>query len=484
MKPDAAGRVSLPQDVWDKAAEQTLGKSDPFTVELSAIRGSDVKGPISQKVVIAPGSLRGSVFYNSYSSPMAKKKGAPGGAILRIPSGGEAEVFVGQEGCVGCHSVSAQGNRLVASASDFPDTQGVYKLEPDGPVNPPPIRGNGMADVGVSPDGTVYGTGGYLYETDTGAVVENSGLPMNAYQPNFSPDGKWITFAEMDQVTYAFSLVVMSWDAANRKFADYRKVVEVAVDPVSGAPARVIQWPTFLPDSKGVVFADQTTNELYVVDLQTREVTILARAMGYDTPEQAADPVGDKTYLPFGVVELRQSFYPTIAPVAAGGYFWVFFDTSRKYGNFDTTKIEPGLEQPPLPQNPICQILPFLCPPPVPVDPQPVPTGVPSRQLWVAAVEISPDGSYAHDPSAPAFYLPGQEIGANNHRAFAALDPCLANGSSCESGTECCDGFCTEGMCSTPMERCSKTEEACKSASDCCDKQEQCISGFCSTIIF
>ncbi len=255
-------------------------------------------------------------------------------------------------------------------------------------------------------------------------------------------------------------------------------------DAVTGDYTRAMQWPTFLPDSKAVMFLDQNTSELYLVDLATSKVTILARAMGYDTPELAADPAGDKTYLPFGVAELRQSFYPTIAPVAAGGYFWAFFDTSGKYGNFDTTKIEPVVEQPPIPQDPICQLLPFLCPTPDPVDPQPIPTGVPSRQLWVTAIEIAPDGNYARDPSAPAFYLPGQEIGANNHRAFAVLDPCLVQGASCESGTECCDGFCTDGMCSMPMERCSKTEEACKSAADCCDDQEQCINGFCSIVLF
>lgn len=37
---------------------------------------------------------------------------------------------------------------------------------------------------------------------------------------------------------------------------------------------------------------------------------------------------------------------------------------------------------------------------------------------------IHPDGTYTADPSHPAFYLPGQEFGAGNHRAFAALDFC------------------------------------------------------------
>ena len=91
-----------------------------------------------------------------------------------------------------------------------------------------------------------------------------------------------------------------------------------------------------------------------------------------------------------------------MSPVAAGGYFWVFFDAVRHYGNL-------GLQ----------------------------------RQLWGAAIEIAADGNYTIDLSHPAFYLPGQEFGTGNHRAFAALDPCKKDGNSCTSGIDCCGGFCS-----------------------------------------
>ena len=489
VRPDAAGRIALPQDAWDQAGAQTPGKTDPFTVELSVIRGSVVKGPIAQQLIIAPATLKGSVYYNSYSSPMARAKGAPGGAILRIPAGGEAEVFLGQDGCVGCHSVSAHGNRMVTAAFDFPDKQGIYKLEPNAPVNPPPLRGNPYDNVGLTPDGTYFViAGGQLVETDTGLLTADAGVPGSIYQPTFSPDGQWLTFADADPNNGYTTLAVMGWKPATRTFSDYRKILSTSV-PDAGEVGAQIQWPSFLPDSKAIVFTDASKSDLFLADVATGTVTLLARAMGFNSVADAASD--EKTYLPFGAEELHQSFYPTIAPVAAGGYFWVFFDTSRKYGNFDTTKIEPKVEQPPpvvQPDNPWCALFPNtpLCPTPVPppVDPPPDAPKIPSRQLWVTAIEISADGTYKHDPSAPAFYLPGQEIGANNHRAFAALDPCLAAGKSCESGTECCDGFCTDGMCGVPTERCSETEEACESAADCCDKQEQCINGFCSVVLF
>jgi hypothetical protein len=45
------------------------------------------------------------------------------------------------------------------------------------------------------------------------------------------------------------------------------------------------------------------------------------------------------------------------------------------------------------------------------------------RAIWGAAVDLAGDGFYASDPSHPAFFLPGQELGTGNFRAVAARDP-------------------------------------------------------------
>ena len=109
-------------------------------------------------------------------------------------------------------------------------------------------------------------------------------------------------------------------------------------------------------------------------------VTVLAKAMGYNTP---ADAANNTTYLPFGADELHHNYFPTVSPVAAGGYFWVFFDSVRHYGNL-------GLQ----------------------------------RQLWGAAIDIQPDGDLQSRPQPPCVpTYQSQELGAGNHRAFAALDP-------------------------------------------------------------
>jgi hypothetical protein len=176
--------------------------------------------------------------------------------------------------------------------------------------------------------------------------------------------------------------------------------------------------------------------------------------MGFDTPAAA---MGDMTYLPFGSSELHHNFFPTLSAVAAGGYFWLFFDSLRQYGNLGQ-----------------------------------------QRAIWASAIEIHPDGTYAGDPSHPAFYLPGQEFNTGNHRAFAALDPCKQDGESCLSGIDCCGGRCylpepnefgqPPGTCSPPKNECAKTDERCLSDSDCCPPENgqppnTCIAGFCAFVM-
>ena len=189
-----------------------------------------------------------------------------------------------------------------------------------------------------------------------------------------------------------------------------------------------------------------------MLDLMTGTSTILAKAVGSLTPQDASS---NKTYLPFDPAEeLHHNYYPTMSPVAAGGYFWIFFDSFRHYGN-------QGLQ----------------------------------RQLWGAAIDVVPDGTYTTDKSHPAFYVTGQEPGTGNHRAFTALDPCHSDGDTCTTGVDCCGGFCTNGKCGLPKQpRCSNIDEACGPGHPecggppmgtclCCDPRAQCIGGFCAIVV-
>ena len=73
-------------------------------------------------------------------------------------------------------------------------------------------------------------------------------------------------------------------------------------------------------------------------------------------------------------------------------------------------------------------------------DPPEVFDDASAKKIWVAAIDI--EGAPGSDPSHPAFYLPNQELESGNIRAFAALEPCRDEGASCDSGVDCCCGYC------------------------------------------
>lgn len=478
LAPTATGQVQIPQTVWESAGAFARGASDPFSVSLTALSGSTAVGPITESIVIAPATLKGSIYYNSYASKLTGQTGGFGGgsgAVLRVVPGQNAKVFLGMKNCTGCHAVSANGTRMVAQPIGSGGLAGAsaagatYSLT-SGVANPAPLVANApnASFAGVYPDGTLYLGCGHpsatvsprsasigttapaeLYETDTGKQVMDAGIPTTSMMGVFSPDGKELTFNDY-AIMNGHGLATMAFDIGTRKASGYKQIYQ----NMSSYPG----WPFFLPDNHGVIFAlgdkadfsaaglglnvggltgtfGTATSDLYIVDLASNTSTMLAKAMGFAS---AQDIASNKTYLPFSAAdELHHNFDPTVSPVAAGGYFWVFFDSYRHYGNV-------GLE----------------------------------RQLWGAAVDVSSTGTYTTDLSHPAFYLTGQEPGTGNHRAFTALDPCHDEGTSCTTGVDCCKGKCTNGMCGGPP-RCSNLDEACTTAKDCCDPNAQCINGFC-----
>jgi hypothetical protein len=494
-----APQIVLPADVWAKAGAKTAGAGDPYSLELTGRIGGAIQGPITLHFNIAQATVKGSIYYNSYASKLPGA--ASGGNVLRIPAGGKVELFQSMQ-CNGCHSVSADGSRML-SQINLTNGGNSFQLLSGGAANPMGTAAGPRAAFGaLYPDGSKYlststavpvghadiaeppGTAAdaALYDTATGMVVPNTGVPTGALMPMFSPDGTRLAFND-NAIDAAHGLAVMDYDVKTNKASNYKMLTH----EMAGGTLRP-GWPFFLPDSKAVVFARTDSaefsgngafigagsfaafagpfasfasapvsgpvSELNLVDIASGTVTILAKAMGYATP---ADAASGKTYLAF-TDEVHQNYFPTVAPIAAGGYFWVFFDSIRHYGNL-------GLQ----------------------------------RQLWGAAIDIQANGSYALDPSHPAFYLPGQEFGAGNHRAFAALDPCKKDGDTCTSGIDCCGGTCTlgpamefvepVGSCSPPMKNaCAKRDERCTKDADCCpptngEPANTCIAGFCAFVM-
>jgi hypothetical protein len=65
------------------------------------------------------------------------------------------------------------------------------------------------------------------------------------------------------------------------------------------------------------------------------------------------------------------------------------------------------------------------------------------------------------------------------------VDPCKPDGNTCETGDECCGGFCRPGdgglVCTATMPMCANEFEKCMKDSDCCNAPSlQCVNGRCA----
>ncbi len=446
--PSNPGRVRLPDASW-KAITLAAQAGDVVKVNVTKLSGGQAANAPQETWTIAPGSIRGTIYYETYNSKLA---GAVG--IMKI-SPGTAQPSVIKTGCGNvCHTASADGSTLVA-ATTFPFGSASYDLKNNAAV----MNASGTNQFvygGIYPDGsfvvsstnyrTWLGGPSRLYDTKTGQAIAAptwDGVITNGGNPAFSPDGKWIAFNHQD-TGGGHVLAAMQFDRPTNTFSNLQ---DVASDP-----ARFLGWPAFTPDSKWIIYHAGSSNvyetdngataDLFVTNTQSHVVTRLNQLDGY--------AANGATYLPANDPNL--SFAPTVLPVAVGGYFWAVFTSHRSYGNVFPTQKNNDQD----------------------------------GQLWVSAIDLSPTEGV--DPSHPAFYLDGQEDVADNLRGFWVLDPCKADGTACTGGDECCGGYCQQDgngnfVCSPTSNGCSHDLDKCTTAADCCDATSQCINGHCAQTI-
>lgn len=506
-------RHPIPQDIWAAATNTAAGLSDQLTVKLTVAQGGQAYGPISQTWTIAPARLSGTIYYNSYGTQLAKNYlGAVGGdkmfggAVLSIRVGDTGPKLVGGGNSAGnftdatkcrvCHSVASNGSRLVTQRGENYNLSSNYDLSPMGATELPWTTGATFP--GMYPDGSMaLSANGQLLALPNGTTMAVNGLSAVSSSlgtPAFSPDGKLVTFNPMSGAGVTApgqSLMVMSFDPATSTFSN---PVLVASDQGQASGVRP-GWPAFFPDGKAVVFEHQSAAGVdgNSADLHTRKgakgqiawtsvtdansVTALNQLNGLDANNNVylpklATPInmsctGDGTQVgtinPDHGDDVNLNYEPTVNPVASGGYAWVVFTSRRMYGS-------------------VANIPPF-CSDPRGVD---LVQNVTPKKLWVAAIDVN--GAPGADASHPAFYLPAQELLAGNSRGFWTLDPCHADGESCETGDQCCGGYCQpngpmgELTCSNipPGGNCSGPQEKCTTAADCCDATNLCVNGFCT----
>jgi hypothetical protein len=529
-------RHPIEPNAWKGALASNQG--DELELELKLTDGTEVWGPLSAKWIVAPGVLKGTIYYTSYGTAYTKWETGRGASILSIPSGAHEPSLViagSEKQCIACHTVSEDGSKLFAQWTSHGGAEDSAGRSYDLRNNAAPLHdypGVDMREPGLSRDGTFalqsacdkWGFPGgaepwavewmrpihtgewgnkevftrFVSTVDASLLGTRAELPLSttgdhqgsfqAVTPVFSPAGDKLALNLWYGGTIAQPSTTLS-----QKNGHTLDLFSFSCTPgtsaVPGAPsctsfsltnqvrlyengAHYPGYPAWLPNGKGIVFHnrvgwDSTVSKSEPGPLDTRygakaEIWYV-NVEGTPQPIRLANLNG-VGYLPVGPKHLddyQMNYEPTVNPIVSGGYAWVVFTSRRLYGNVATgdpyNSADPDLDEPIL------------------------------KKLWVAAIDLNaPPGT---DPSHPAFYLPGQEMNAGNMRGFWAVDPCRDLGNSCETGDECCSGFCRADatgtfVCSAKPNDCAQEYERCEHDSDCCGHEDpsglRCINERCS----
>jgi hypothetical protein len=498
-------RHPIPQEVWEAATHSVAG--GPLQLELTFTRGPQAYGPITQTWTIAGAALKGTVYYQSYGTHLAKNAsgavggdGRFGGATLALRLGSTGPSLVagtdgGDAECRVCHSVSSNGSRMTVQRGDaaYVGTSSIDLRAKNAETAYPDATNSQLAWIGLTPDGAlglgnaeplgvIDAPNSRLYDMGTGDPVPSMGLSefvSEAAFPAFSQDGRKVAFNFFSGPGNA---AIGSGDGAKLVAMDFDPDTRVFGNPVLlYGETRPAGWPGFTPTGTGVVYQVElsrdplepffytrngATGELWWTNLRTSEAHALERANGSN---------GGMSYLPRGPeqhdADQALNYEPSVAPITAGGYAWIVFTSRRLYGNVAT--IDPWHSDPRT------------------VDLTTSPT---TKKLWIAAIDLDIDSPaqpapVGPDPSHPAFYLPGQELLAGNARGFWVLDPCKRDGKSCEAGVDCCSGVCQKDpesaalTCGPKTDDCVELLGRCDTVADCCNPLLACINNVCSQLL-
>jgi hypothetical protein len=496
-------RHPIPQDVWTMATNTAggptpMGGPDRLTMSLVVAKGGQGYGPISETWTIAPAHLEGTVYYNSYGTHFVQNSldtdhngKQYGAAVLGIQKGATSPVVVAGvtapqdgTGCRVCHVVASGGSRLIVQHGDNYQSTSTYDLQNGNAETPLTGYDNLFGWAGLSSDGTLAFTNTadlsanapssqlYAFPPTSMTPLAATGIPadLQAGTPAFSPDTKHVAFDFLGGTIgttkgNGTQLVAVDFDPAAMSFQNLRVLATMTGGKRAG-------FPSFFPTNDAVAFHYQIVNsnhryntwhgaeaQIWWSDLATGTATELYALNGHVTG-------GGTSYLPTGpnnhANDTVLNYEPTVNPISSGGYVWVVFTSRRLYGNVATS--DPWQSDP---RNYDATVV----------------ASATCKKLWVAAIDLS--AMPGTDPSHPAFYLPAQELLAGNARGFWVLPPCKADGQSCQSGDECCNGYCEQGeaglVCSNmPPYTCSGPQEKCTTSADCCDPTNVCINGFCA----
>jgi hypothetical protein len=516
----------IDQAAWTQATDSNGG--EPLHVEITLTDGTQAYGPIAEDWLVAPGRLKGTLYYSSYNTKLANPIAGEtqAAAILAIQPGiSDPQLAIpgSQNKCLVCHMVSGDGATLFASngqpyphyeetdAFDLRNNTGtatnVYTGNaPDGTTNDRKFLWAGLwndATFALQSAGNTqeyYGGPGAppdsrLFARNTGNGVGGAGFDgvfQQAVTPAFSPDGTKVSF-NFWQAQSAADAGLAAGNGHTLDLMDFACGTPVgdAGGPDAGpsCPTPTMSglrrlytntsstgypaWPSWLPNSAGIVFHNTVrTGSNSVISTWDGQK---AQIWYVDVPAAgtASQPV--EMLALDGKSASGASYLPTNGNHAD--------DTILNYEPTVTPVVSGGYNWVVFTSRRMYGNVATGDPYDVGDGTYPV-----AKKLWVAAVDLHPTAG--KEPSHPAFYLPAQEINAPNMRGIWVLSPCQADGTSCTTGDVCCGGYCRQSgdggglTCNStmPPTGCSQEFEKCVQTSDCCDasKGYACINGHCA----